>query len=71
MSIKCKAAVAIGDGNFIIDEIQIEDPKEDEVIVKIKSAGLCHTDHDSLGWGKPLVMGHEGAGIVEAVVWRY
>lgn len=67
MPIKCKAAVANGGGKFLIDEIQIEDPEEDEVIVKIKSAGLCHTDHDSLRWGKLLVMGHEGAGTVERV----
>tara|TARA_R110002126_G_scaffold34643_1_gene107043 strand:+ start:5666 stop:6781 length:1116 start_codon:yes stop_codon:yes gene_type:complete len=67
MSIKSKSAIAKGDGSFIIDTIIIEDPKGDEVIVKIKAAGLCHTDHDSLTWGKPIVLGHEGAGIVEKV----
>ena len=58
------AALADGRGNFVIDEIEIAEPHADEVIVKIKAAGLCHTDHDSLSWGKPVVMGHEGSGIV-------
>lgn len=67
MSISCKAAVAQGDGSFIIDQIEVAAPKNDEVLVKMKAAGLCHTDHDSLNWGKPIVLGHEGAGIVEKV----
>ncbi|MFY0653146.1 MAG: Zn-dependent alcohol dehydrogenase [Cyclobacteriaceae bacterium] len=67
MSIQCKAAIATGDGNFIIDYVELAPPMADEVIVKIKAAGLCHTDHDSLNWGKPIVLGHEGAGVVEQV----
>ncbi len=67
MSLKCKAAIAHGDGSFSIDTIEVQEPKRDEVLVAIKAAGLCHTDHDSLTWGKPIIMGHEGAGIVEAV----
>ncbi|WP_343330832.1 Zn-dependent alcohol dehydrogenase [Polaribacter staleyi] len=67
MSIQSKSAIAKGDGSFIIDTITIEDPKGDEIIVKIKAAGLCHTDHDSLHWGKPIILGHEGAGIVEKI----
>jgi S-(hydroxymethyl)glutathione dehydrogenase / alcohol dehydrogenase len=65
MSLRCLAALADGKGNFIIDETELQDPLEDEVLVKIKAAALCHTDYDSLRWGKPIVMGHEGAGIVE------
>ncbi|MBJ7880116.1 Zn-dependent alcohol dehydrogenase [Gelidibacter salicanalis] len=67
MSIQSKCAIATGDGNFIIDTVSIAEPKADEIIVKIKAAGLCHTDHDSLKWGKPIVIGHEGAGIVEQI----
>lgn len=62
-----KAAVAPGDGTFSIEETKIYPPKGDEVLVKIKAAAICHTDHDSLTWGMPIVMGHEGAGIVEAI----
>ncbi|AWV96748.1 Zn-dependent alcohol dehydrogenase [Arcticibacterium luteifluviistationis] len=64
---KCLAAVANGKGTFSIEEIQIAPPQGDEVLVKMKAAGICHTDWDSLSWGKPIVMGHEGAGIIERV----
>jgi len=64
MLLKCKAALANGTGGFSIEEMEIDEPEADEVIVQMKAAGLCHTDYDSLNWGKRLVMGHEGAGIV-------
>jgi Zn-dependent alcohol dehydrogenase len=59
-----KAAIADGKGKFSIEEIIVEQPQGDEVLVEIKAAGICHTDWDSLSWGNPLIMGHEGAGIV-------
>lgn len=62
-----KSAIAIGDGTFIIDTVTLAQPKADEVIVQLKAAGLCHTDYDSLSWGKPIVMGHEGAGTVQEI----
>jgi len=63
-----KAAVADGNGNFAIQSIQVDDtPLGDEVLIQIKAAGICHTDWDSQSWGKPLIMGHEGAGIVKKV----
>lgn len=65
MTIQSKSAIATGDGKFVIENVSLADPLSDEVIVKMKAAGLCHTDYDSLSWGKPIVMGHEGAGIVE------
>ena len=64
MAITCKAAITDGNGNFKIEDIVVNDPQDDEVLVKIKAAGLCHTDHDSLSWGKQIIIGHEGAGIV-------
>ena len=67
MSIITKAAIAPGDGTFTIEETEIHAPQGDEVLVKMKAAAICHTDHDSLKWGMPIVMGHEGAGIVEAI----
>ncbi len=67
MSIISKSAIGIGDGSFLIENVTLADPLPDEVLVKIKAAGLCHTDYDSLSWGKPIVMGHEGAGIVMEV----
>ncbi len=38
----------------------------DEVLVEVRAAGICHTDQASLKWKRPLIMGHEGAGIVRA-----
>ncbi|MEM6378000.1 MAG: alcohol dehydrogenase catalytic domain-containing protein [Bacteroidota bacterium] len=67
MIISSQSAIAQGDGTFIIDQVQLSDPQPDEVLVKMKAAGLCHTDYDSLSWGKPIVMGHEGAGVVAKV----
>jgi S-(hydroxymethyl)glutathione dehydrogenase/alcohol dehydrogenase len=65
--IHCKAAIADGKGSFSIQEISVAEPQGDEVLVEIKAAGVCHTDWDSQSWSKPLVMGHEGAGIVKQV----
>jgi S-(hydroxymethyl)glutathione dehydrogenase/alcohol dehydrogenase len=64
MSFICNAALADGQGGFIIDQIEISEPQSDEVIVKLEAAGLCHTDFDSLRWGKMFVLGHEGSGVV-------
>ncbi|MDB6024587.1 MAG: S-(hydroxymethyl)mycothiol dehydrogenase [Verrucomicrobiales bacterium] len=62
-----QAAIADGRGNFSIEEIEVGSPLADEVLVEIKAAGICHTDHASLNWKRPLIMGHEGAGIVREV----
>lgn len=59
-----RAAIADGVGGFTIDEITVGAPQRDEVLVRIHAAGICHTDHASLSWRRPLVMGHEGAGVV-------
>ncbi|OAV43612.1 Zn-dependent alcohol dehydrogenase [Lewinella sp. 4G2] len=67
MPLLTRAAVADGAGGFTIESLELADPRPDEVIVKMKAAGLCHTDHDSLSWGKPIVMGHEGAGVVQQI----
>lgn len=67
MMITSQSAIAQGDGAFVIDQVQLADPQADEVLIKIKAAGLCHTDYDSLSWGKPIVMGHEGAGVIAKV----
>lgn len=65
--IECKAAVTNGKGSFSIDTIEVAEPENDEILVQIKAAGICHTDWDSQFWGKSLVLGHEGAGIIAAV----
>ena len=61
------AAVADGQGHLSLEEIAVGDPGPGEVLVAMRASGICHTDHASLHWGRPLVMGHEGAGVVAAV----
>jgi len=70
---KIAAAVSReGQKHPLIEELDLEAPRADEVRVRIVATGICHTDlHCHAGRGmpipKPIVLGHEGAGIVEAV----
>jgi S-(hydroxymethyl)glutathione dehydrogenase/alcohol dehydrogenase len=64
---KVRAAISEGDGSFAIETIELGPPGAHEVLIEIKASGVCHTDWDSLRWGKRLVLGHEGAGTVAAV----
>ena len=61
------AALGNGAGGFEIDRIEVAAPQPGELRVRLKAAGMCHTDHASLRWPGPLVLGHEGAGEVESV----
>jgi S-(hydroxymethyl)glutathione dehydrogenase/alcohol dehydrogenase len=57
---------------LVIDEVELEDPKPGEALVRLVACGVCHTDlytasgADPSGYA-PTVLGHEGAGVVEAV----
>lgn len=62
-----QAAITTGDGHFSIETIEVGQPQPHEVLVAVKAAGICHTDWDSMRWGRQLVLGHEGAGVVEAI----
>jgi S-(hydroxymethyl)glutathione dehydrogenase/alcohol dehydrogenase len=66
MSTKAKAVITSGDGSCWIDEITLDDPGPGEVLVRIMAAGVCHTDYDHQSWKQNLILGHEGAGLVEA-----
>ena len=56
---------------FKVETVDLEPPRTNEVLVKIAAAGICHSDwHLMTGATKhplPVVPGHEGAGVVEAV----
>lgn len=67
MIIQAKGAIADANGSFTIEAIEVHPPKSGEVRVAMMASGICHTDYDSLNWGYHHVLGHEGAGIVEAV----
>jgi S-(hydroxymethyl)glutathione dehydrogenase/alcohol dehydrogenase len=68
---KIKAAVLDGVGSkFVVREIDLAEPKENEVLVKIKASGLCASDLNAVDGKRnlvpfPAVIGHEAAGIVE------
>lgn len=56
----------------VIEYVDLEAPRADEVLVRIAACGVCHTDvrahrGDALPTPLPVVLGHEGAGTVEAV----
>lgn len=56
----------------VVEEVLLEPPREGEVLVRVAAAGVCHSDlhlaDGHLGSGRfPIVLGHEGAGVVEAV----
>jgi aryl-alcohol dehydrogenase len=57
--------------DFALATVQIEEPRAHEVLVRIVGVGLCHTDlvarDQFIPIPLPAVLGHEGAGIVEAV----
>jgi len=57
-------------GPFVIEEVEVAAPREHEVRVKIVAVGMCHTDlvaRDGFPVPMPIVLGHEGSGIVESV----
>ncbi len=68
---KIKAAVTHSMGEeFKIEEVEISDPKANEVLIKVFASGVCHTDAVARDIGLspfPAVFGHEGSGIVEKV----
>src|SRR5690625_2420941 len=65
------AAVHPGTGSFTWEDVRLEEPRNDEVLVRVVGAGICHTDlasrDEHLHTPLPAVLGHEGSGVVEAV----
>ncbi|MDA1001706.1 MAG: Zn-dependent alcohol dehydrogenase, partial [bacterium] len=73
-----------------VEEIEVDPPREGEVLVKMAAAGVCHSDYHAMNGElpapMPIILGHEGSGVVEEVgpgvtslkkgdhvvsVWRY
>ena len=65
-----RAAVALEAGKPLeVMEVNLEGPKEGEVLIEIKATGICHTDEFTLSGADPeglfpAILGHEGAGVV-------
>ena len=56
---------------FVLQEIEVESPQRDEVLVRIVATGRCHTDLSAraglIPFPLPGVLGHGGAGVVEEI----
>lgn len=66
------AAVArVPNADFSIENVTVSSPRADEVLVRIAGVGLCHTDlifrDQFVPYPLPAVLGHEGAGTIEAI----
>jgi S-(hydroxymethyl)glutathione dehydrogenase/alcohol dehydrogenase len=67
---KTRAAVAVGAGKPLeIMDVDLEGPREGEVLIEVKATGICHTDEFTLSGADPegqfpAILGHEGAGVV-------
>lgn len=71
--IKTTAAVSREGAPFpVLEEVDLEEPRGGEVLVRMVASGICHTDaragaSGGPGTPRPVVLGHEGAGVVEEV----
>ncbi|KQW07057.1 NAD(P)-dependent alcohol dehydrogenase [Streptomyces sp. Root369] len=65
------AVVESGGAPFTLSEVELDEPGPHEALVRMVATGLCHTDLGVASGGLPFplpgVLGHEGAGVVEAV----
>ncbi len=67
---KSRAAIAVKAGEpLLVDQVDLDGPREGEVLVEIKATGVCHTDAFTLSGDDPegafpAILGHEGAGVV-------
>ncbi|MFE1749578.1 Zn-dependent alcohol dehydrogenase [Streptomyces anandii] len=66
-----RAVVFDGTRVEVVDDLEVRDPGPGEVRVAVAAAGLCHSDlsvvDGTIPFPVPVVLGHEGAGVVEAV----
>jgi len=67
-----QGVVLSGRDAVALEEIDVAPPEHGEVLVRIEATGVCHSDQHVIqedGWGHtyPVLLGHEGAGIVESV----
>ncbi|HVW31978.1 MAG TPA: zinc-binding dehydrogenase [Acidimicrobiia bacterium] len=68
---RVRAAIALAVNEIRVGELELDEPRFGEVLVRLVATGICHTDlsmvRGNLPVPFPLVAGHEGAGVVEAV----
>jgi aryl-alcohol dehydrogenase len=65
------AAVSRGTGSApMLERLELEPPRAGEMLIRLVATGICHTDlheHPGRHAPQPIVLGHEGAGVVEAL----
>jgi S-(hydroxymethyl)glutathione dehydrogenase/alcohol dehydrogenase len=70
MQVKAAVLYELG-GRLEVEDVELADPKEGEVLVKVAASGVCHSDISVIDgvipFPLPAVLGHEGAGVVESV----
>jgi Zn-dependent alcohol dehydrogenase len=68
---KTLAAVVREFNHFTVENVELDEPKANELLVRVRAAGVCHSDlhnlRGELRLTPPFVLGHEGAGVVESV----
>ena len=67
-----RGAVLTAQGRLAVAELELDPPGPGEALIRVEASGVCHTDLHFLqtgGWGHqlPVLLGHEGAGVVEEV----
>ncbi|MBL1095968.1 NAD(P)-dependent alcohol dehydrogenase [Streptomyces coffeae] len=65
------AVLRAGDQPYTIEEVTLDQPADDQLVVRVTATGFCHTDAvargPELADGLPMITGHEAAGVVEWV----
>ena len=58
-------------GEMTIEDVELDPPAHDEVLIRVVASGVCHSDlhqlHGDIPGPVPIILGHEGAGVVEEV----
>jgi S-(hydroxymethyl)glutathione dehydrogenase/alcohol dehydrogenase len=66
-----KGVVTRESNQYAVEELSIDPPKAGELGIRMEATGVCHSDlsviNDTLPLPRPCVLGHEGAGVVEAI----
>ncbi len=70
MQVKAAILIAVQEP-LVVDDVELAEPKRGEVLVRLAASGLCHADLHAMTGDRPrplpAVIGHEGAGVVEAI----
>ena len=70
-TVKAAVLAAVGEALEVRTDVEVAPPQEGEVSVRMAASGVCHSDlsirDGVIPAALPMILGHEGAGIVEAI----